>query len=75
MDLGTTTVVVAFDDDDLHEHGFTKPSKRRGRGGGAAAALHLGVVRQALVEEMAAALRERGGAGEVEQLGQQGGGG
>src|SRR5680860_1439978 len=33
---------------DLHEHDFTKPSKRSGRGGGAAAALHLGVVRQLL---------------------------
>ena len=44
MDLGTTTVVVAFDDVDLHEQGFAKPSKRRGRHG--AAALRLGVVQQ-----------------------------
>ena len=46
MDLGTMTVVVACDDVDLHEHGFAKPSKRRGRGGHGAAALRLGVVQQ-----------------------------
>ena len=53
------------DDVDLHEQGFAKASKRRGRGDGAAA-LRLGVVQQALVEEMAASLREGWRQGEVE---------
>ena len=47
------------DDVDLPEQGFAKPSKRRGRGGGAAALWHRGGA--ARVEmEVAAALRGEG---------------
>ena len=51
--------MLAFDGVDLREQGFAKPSKRRGRGGGAAALGYRGGT--AMVEEMvAAALRGEG---------------
>ena len=59
IDLGTTTVVVAFDGVDLHEHGFAKPSKRRGRRTWCSSPTARGGA-ATLVEEMAAALRGEG---------------